>query len=392
MDKFSVMFVDDDEAILETYQSMLRVKDNEWDMTFAASGEKAWEFLQAAPFDVIALDVDMPDLNGLDLLKRIKGDPATRATKVVMITGLQDADLKRQALELGATDLLPKPVRMIDLIARLNNVLRHKQNEDELRKKNDLLQQQLVQNQFMELVGLISAKNVHDLKNINMIISGFLELMKMDVEPDSPLMDSITEITTATGRMDQRVKQIMKIGKPSLHVRNLDVGGAVTEAIGLMEPFYPKNFSVQWDKPDEPIKVKMAHARLLQVLLNLLMHITESVTQKDELTVQVDIVTRDEDLRCPEAGREYVRLGIRDTGKTVSENALKKLFDLQSGGSGGKGAGLAVSKDILEQHGGRLAVEADADQGTVRTVLLPVSTVDDRDNKETSTKKNPLFR
>ncbi len=390
MEKYNVMFIDDDVAILETFESMLRFKENEWNMTFAPSGEEAWQFMQDTQFDVITLDVDMPDINGIDLLKRIKADPKTSATKVVMVTGLQDADLKRQALELGAADLLPKPIRMIDLIARINNVLRVKRYEDELLEKNKTLHNQLAHIQFMELVGMIAAKNIHDLKNINMIIMGFLELMKMDVEPDSPLMESLSEMETATKRMDTRVKHILKVGKPSLNIRTLNVVDVLKEALAMIEPFFPKGKSAAWEEPVEKYYTRMAHARLIQVFLNLLIQATESVSKKETVSISLDTVNKESVPDCPEMNKDYLRIIIRDNGKSLSANALKRLCELDDSKEGvqQRNTGFLVSKEVMEEAGGCMKVSADPERGTIRTMLIPL--VEKEEEKESL--QDPLLR
>jgi putative two-component system response regulator len=86
--------------------------------------------------DAIISDVSMPHLNGLELLERLRSYPATCDVPATILTGLGDARLKRQALDLGATDLLNKPLQALDLIARLRSMLRLKSVEDDLKRRN----------------------------------------------------------------------------------------------------------------------------------------------------------------------------------------------------------------------------------------------------------------
>ena len=67
-----ILFVDDEPKVLEALQRMLRIMRHEWDMEFAANGQKALEILEQAPYDVIVTDMRMPGMDGAQLLKEVK--------------------------------------------------------------------------------------------------------------------------------------------------------------------------------------------------------------------------------------------------------------------------------------------------------------------------------
>jgi len=143
--KKQIMFVDDEPLVLDSLRRALRRQRNEWEMIFLGCPEKAWDQLLTNRFDAVVADVKMPGTNGLQLLQRIQQTEATRDVPVVMLTGLSDRALKRKALNLGAADLLNKPVEPEELLARLRNVLRLKSYRDELRAVNDELEQRVQQ-------------------------------------------------------------------------------------------------------------------------------------------------------------------------------------------------------------------------------------------------------
>ena len=87
----------------------------------------------------------MPGMGGLELLQRIKQSERLQGVPVVMLTGLDSRALKRQALDLGAADLLGKPVDPEDLVARLRSVLRLKAYQDELATANAVLERRVRQ-------------------------------------------------------------------------------------------------------------------------------------------------------------------------------------------------------------------------------------------------------
>ena len=82
-------------------------------------------------------------ITGLQLLDMVKNNPATHEVAFIIVTGGDDEGLKRQALDLGAADLLSKPVHMDDLVARLRSVLRAKLYEDALKEHMKMLEQRV---------------------------------------------------------------------------------------------------------------------------------------------------------------------------------------------------------------------------------------------------------
>lgn len=138
-----ILFVDDEPLVLDGLRRMLEPYRHQWELSFASVPEVAWEELRSGPVDVAVLDVRMPGTSGLELLQRMQGDAATRHVAVIMLTGLEDRTLKRRALELGAADLLNKPVEREDLVARLQSVLRFQASQEALRRANAELERRV---------------------------------------------------------------------------------------------------------------------------------------------------------------------------------------------------------------------------------------------------------
>jgi response regulator RpfG family c-di-GMP phosphodiesterase len=141
--KKQVLFVDDEPNFLNGVRRMLRAYRDEWEFSFAQSVDEAVETVAAHDFDTIVSDVSMPGKTGLDLLKILKEKKVSDTVPVIILTGNAESDLKRNALDLGATDLLNKPVTQEDLIARIRNTLRLKEFQDALRNQNEILDQKV---------------------------------------------------------------------------------------------------------------------------------------------------------------------------------------------------------------------------------------------------------
>ncbi len=135
-----ILFVDDEKRVLNAIRRLLRNKADDWDLLFATSSREADSLIRQMPVDVVVLDVNMPGGDGFSLLNAWNARDHRPDFEVIMLTGLRDDQLKRKALDLGASDLLSKPVSQEDLVARLANSLRLKKYRDALRERAEELE------------------------------------------------------------------------------------------------------------------------------------------------------------------------------------------------------------------------------------------------------------
>ena len=129
-----VLIVDDNEDNLLLFQEYL--EDNGFETQLANSGQQALDYLASAvDVDVIVLDIQMPDMDGFEVCRRVKSEPSTRDIPVIFVTAkFQDVDHVATGLYLGANDYLYKPVAEKELVARVNVMVRLKAAEDEVRR------------------------------------------------------------------------------------------------------------------------------------------------------------------------------------------------------------------------------------------------------------------
>ncbi len=138
-----VLLVDDEPSILQALTRVLRLTREPWDVHVAPAAAPALEALQTQDFDLLVSDVHMPGKDGLQLLGEVRALERTRDLPVIILTGAHDPDLKRRALDLGATDLLNKPVDPDELTARIRSALRLKTYQDELKAQNVVLERKV---------------------------------------------------------------------------------------------------------------------------------------------------------------------------------------------------------------------------------------------------------
>jgi adenylate cyclase len=125
----TILIVDDNEGNREMLSR--RLARQGYAVAIAANGPSALELLRTRSIDVALLDVLMPEMDGYELLKQIKGDDALRHIPVLMISALDEMDSVIRCIELGAEDYLPKPFNPVLLRARIGACLEKKRLRDQ---------------------------------------------------------------------------------------------------------------------------------------------------------------------------------------------------------------------------------------------------------------------
>ncbi|WP_306117918.1 MULTISPECIES: PleD family two-component system response regulator [unclassified Roseitalea] len=126
-----ILVVDDNQLNLDLLDRRLTMEY--YDVTTALNGERALAILADEPIDIVLLDIMMPGIDGFEVCRRIKSDPATLDIPVVMVTALDQMADRVRGLECGADDFLTKPVNETQLLARVKSLVRLKMLTDELR-------------------------------------------------------------------------------------------------------------------------------------------------------------------------------------------------------------------------------------------------------------------
>ena len=119
-----ILVVDDDADNRNLLKVYLEAEGH--DVAEVDSGEKALDFIRTQPVALVLLDVMLPGLSGFDVCRRIKRDPKTAATPVLMVTALGDTDSRAKAFDSDADEFIAKPVFRRELIARIRAMLRLK--------------------------------------------------------------------------------------------------------------------------------------------------------------------------------------------------------------------------------------------------------------------------
>jgi diguanylate cyclase (GGDEF)-like protein len=137
----TILVIDDSAVARELILDALRRAHLPADLAVAGNGSEALAFLEECPADVILCDLEMPGLDGLGFLDRVKASDTLRDIPVIILTGHESCEEKIRGLERGACDYVTKPFDPGELVARVRGQLKIKSLQDQLRESNRRLEQ-----------------------------------------------------------------------------------------------------------------------------------------------------------------------------------------------------------------------------------------------------------
>jgi len=138
-DKSRILIADDNlpnSELLEAYLS-----DLDCEIAMAADGQETLNQVKAFQPDLILLDVMMPKLSGFEVCRKLKDDPATKRIMILMVTALNELGDIERAVQAGTDDFLSKPVNKLELIKRVENMLKLKDISDENERLRQYIEQ-----------------------------------------------------------------------------------------------------------------------------------------------------------------------------------------------------------------------------------------------------------
>ena len=122
-DAYKLLIVEDNVELLLLMQQLF---SKHYKVLTAPNGQKAWDIVTNNEIDLVVSDVMMPVMDGYELTRRIKGDPATSSLPVILLTAKTQAEDREEALTIGADDYVTKPFKMRDLELRINNIIENR--------------------------------------------------------------------------------------------------------------------------------------------------------------------------------------------------------------------------------------------------------------------------
>ena len=226
-----ILLVDDN---FETLKLLQRVLQNDYHVTFAQSGDAALELLGRYLFDLVLLDMMMPGLNGLDVLKMMRSDPETANIPVVVLSAMSRGKDVVTALQAGANDYVTKPFDIEVVRMRIHNQVRMKELMDERAATIEYLRDSVdVKDRFLRTA-------THDLKNPlnNIRMAQYYLRTLVGQKPEAA--EALGIIADTVDTMTQLIEDFLdtaaiQSGKPSLNPDIVPVESILWEVFSNFE-------------------------------------------------------------------------------------------------------------------------------------------------------------
>jgi len=129
-EKSKVLLVDDEPLNLKLMEAILRPLN--YEVITTSNGEEALSIINKVDIDLILSDIMMPEMDGYELCRRLKGNDETRLIPIIMITALNDTEAKIKSIEAGADEFITKPPDKMELLARTNSLIKIKKLNNNL--------------------------------------------------------------------------------------------------------------------------------------------------------------------------------------------------------------------------------------------------------------------
>ncbi len=391
-----VLLVDDDPQSLKLLSDALLGQP--FAVAVAIDGEMALRQVRREPPDLILLDAVMPGLDGFEVCRRLQADPATRDIPIIFMTSLTDA--VSRGLDLGAVDYVTKPFVRAELTARVRAQLALRAKARALAEKNaelertaaelararDSLEAEVVRrtdelmatNQRLAHLNRVAAMTelatsiAHELNQpLAAILSNaqaarrLLQKSPPDVAEALAALNDIVDDDRRAGTIIQRMRAMLKKDAPSAGAQDLNaLAGEVARLVG--NDALLRGAVLRLDLDPLLPRVRGDGIQLQQVLLNLVVNGLDAVADRPAGGRLVVVRTRRE-------GRDRVVLSTEDSGKGIALEDMERVFEaFYTTKAEGLGVGLAISRTIVEAHGGRLWAENNPGGGVTFRCSLPV--------------------
>jgi len=365
-----LLVVDDDAANRDVLSR--RLKRQGHDVRTATTGHDALELMSETSFELVLLDIMMPDMDGYEVLSRIKADRRLQRIPVIMISAIDEVQSVVRCIEAGAEDYLAKPFDPTLLKARIGASLEKKRGRD----RETVLHEQLQQN-YVRLLEVEKLRDdmrnmiVHDLRTpLTSVIVG-MEMVG-SAGPLSDVQREVMSIATSGGKTllgminDLLDVEKMESGSALLHYEPLSATELVASALEQVESLAAAEQTSLVTAIGSALPVFEGDAdKLRRTLVNLLANAIK-FTRGGTVTMTVTLA---EDQR--------IRFAVRDTGAGIPPEAFERIFEkfgqLDAHTRVGTGLGLAFCKLAVEAHGGRIDVESTLGKGSTFSFTIPLT-------------------
>jgi len=397
-----LLIVDDNS--LNRFMLAQHVAEQRHQTVMAASGTEALARLRAEPFDLVLLDLEMPDLSGHAVLETMKADRTLRKIPVIMVSGVDEIQSAVRCIECGAEDYLTKPFNPVLLRARIGACLEKKRLHDHERHQTEELeralrklqemQDQLVVQEKLASLGALTAGIAHEIKNPLNFVTNFARLsvdlvhelrgalgesLRPAVEELLMLLEqNLTRITDHGLRADHIVRDMLLHSRGQSGQRQpTDLNALLSQYVHLAyhglrarDPLFQVAINESYDATIG--RVLVIPQDLSRVFLNIAGNACYAAHEKKQTAPEgfepaLWVSTRN-------LG-ERVEIRLRDNGNgipaAIRDRIFQPFFTTKPAGAG-TGLGLSISHDIVVRgHQGELRVDSQEGSYAEFIITLP---------------------
>lgn len=362
-----ILLVDDNPINIRVAAKILRQKN--YNISFSQSGQEAIQKAIQVDFDLILLDIMMPEMDGYEVCKILKTHPDTKNIPIIFLTAKTETENVVKAFELGGADYVTKPFNGQELLSRVETHIHLKRTMEALKDTNIQLQES--NNAKDKMFSIIS----HDLLGPFGNIKESLEIIaNKEVEMDQESMHEFIKATwVSIGNSYSLLENLLywarnQQGKMVYNPRTIDLNKVVYETYGLLAGV-AKHKSIKLKtnllKNHETYADKNATKTILRNLVSNAIKFTNSGG-----TITTMIKDYNED---------FLVVSVKDTGVGMDAHTAASLFDGKeknqpkwgTKGEKGVGLGLVISKEFVEKPGGKIWAESLPEKGSTFYFTLP---------------------
>ncbi|MBC7810603.1 MAG: response regulator [Burkholderiales bacterium] len=359
-----LMLVVDDEP---ANRSLLkRLFQQQFNVKAVGDGQTALDMLAQAPFDMVLLDIMMPEMDGLEVLEIMRGRPSTCETPVILISALSGADDVVQGLKLGANDYIVKPIDTDVTYARVQTQLMLKRLQDERKEIiADLQAANELKDQFLRIAS-------HDLKgplgNIR-LAQHLLRKIVADNEKGNSLLDMIE---TTVEKMNALIMEFldtsaMQSGKVDMRMSDAPLDRMIEDVVEQQQLTAIKK-DILLDLQRSDLTILADPERFKQALTNLVSNAIKYSPSNSVVTIWTEI------------SDQCARIHVSDQGQGIPVEERDRLFTMfgkltprPTAGESSTGLGLWIVKHLVTLQNGQVGVECPSEGGSIFWIELPIS-------------------
>jgi signal transduction histidine kinase len=221
-------------------------------------------------------------------------------------------------------------------------------------------------------IGELAAGLAHEIKNPLAGIAGAIDIIREELPPEDGNRGILGEVQNECRRIKKTISDLLSYATPQPpQLKMIDFNATIEHSIQMVE-HQPEGKNIRIVRQLDPAVPPLPHDpdQMQQVLRNLLLNSMDAISGEGEIRISTRLVSpQSHSSRAPSS----VEMVVSDTGAGMAPDQLVRIFKpFFTTKTSGSGLGLAVTKRVIDQHGGSIHVESEAGRGTRFTVRLPV--------------------